>query len=211
MLIGIVVLFGNSKKEFEYQVKIYEDIMAEEEGYIPPIMEKGMMKEIAGLMNVQMLVANDTHLIVHSGGFIINAAYTATHEAVFKHQGPGGEELKKKFIEAGAILDDGSDSMYHNSFDNNSYVYSEVEYHYDASDTKNCEDALGVIVEEVLVRSLEQKAPISASNLMCGPLVVESTLDFQNRIKKAFDPNNLSDPGFYGSGIIDQFMSSFLG
>ena len=205
----IVVLFGNTKGEFEYQTRVFEDIMHEMGGSIPAVMEKGFMKGIMELLNIHFLVANDSHLVGHSGGFIINAAYTATHEATFKHQGIGGEELKKKYIESGAILDDGLDSMYHNSFDNNSYVYSEVEYHYDASDRTNCEEALGVIVEEVVQRTMEQKAPISASNFMVTPLVVEPAMDWQNKIKSTFDPNDLSGSGYYGKGLIGKMMAAF--
>ena len=69
----VVVLYANSKKEFEYQERVLKDIIAETGGEIPSVMESGIMKSITSFVDLLFLIGNDTHLAAHSGGFVINA------------------------------------------------------------------------------------------------------------------------------------------
>lgn len=128
----IVALITNSEREFEYQVKVMDKIIEDCEGQIPAILYEPYIQEMIGLTIeeefIHMLVANDTHFIAHSGGFVINAAYTGTCEAVVRHQGEGGEVIKEKYIDQGVIMDDGLDSLYHNAIENNAYVISDTDF-----------------------------------------------------------------------------------
>lgn len=202
------MVWGNSKGEFEYFCKVMDKIIEDTGGFTSPMID--MMGVNMESMGVHLMVANDTHFVHHSGGFVINGAYTCTPEAMFKHQGPGGESLKDKYIKRGVIMDDGLDGLYHNSFENNSYAYGEIEYHYDASNTEMVKGAIELIAEEdELV--YKNGCTIESCNAMVG---LGMGIDFndrmerlggkcgnfhkwQEKIKKTFDPNDVTDPSGY--------------
>jgi len=210
----VAVVLANSEREFAYQCKAMEQIIEACEGEIPVMLtDPDYIKQLPAPIDeilLHALVANDTHFISHSGGFVINAAYTGTTEAVIKHQGYGGEELKKKYIERGVIMDDGLDSLYHNSFEHGAYAYGEVEYHYDAANMESVQGATELIREEDAL-AMDREDPLSSCNAMLvlgsGPShserierVGSMCRDFhlwQKKIKEAFDPLYLSDPSAY--------------
>ncbi len=206
----LAVVWGNSKREMEYFCKVMEKIIEETEGWVPPLLESLLENIDMESMGVHSMVANDTHFVFHSGGFIINAAYTCTPEAMVRHQGPGGEALKKKYIERGVIMNDGLDGLYHNSFEHNSYAYGEIEYHYDASDPEIVKGAMDLIKEEDDL-AFETKCPIESCNAMVslgsGPdhndrierlgNICQNFHKWQEKIKLEFDPKLLSDPSSF--------------
>jgi hypothetical protein len=162
------------------------------------------------------LVANDTHFIHHGGGFVIAAGYQGTPASVIKHMGLPMERLKKKYIAEGNIVDDGLDSTYHNSFDNNSYVYMELEYHYDAADPESVNAARRCVTEE-RDNDRQEKDGFEPNDIaLCigdyTKTLQERILDmgphygnfhvWQEKIKQAFDPKDASDRSNYGAGLL---------
>ena len=174
-----------------------------------------MLKE---LMEVEIpvgLIGNDTHFAHHGGGFVINAGYMGTTDPIVRHQGLPVEELKNKYMERGGILKDGLDSTYHNSFDNNSYIYMEMEYHYDAADPFSVEESRKCVAEERNTRRAEKDGFEVQDIALCvgdaqktiqerfndlGPLY-GNYHQWQERIKRAFDPNDVVDRSTYGIGV----------
>jgi glycolate oxidase len=145
---AMVIILCHSKGEFEYQKKIFNEILKEIGGWIPPIMEEEFFSADKNLAWPPGMIGNDTHFIHHAGGFVINAGYMGTTDAVIRHMGWPAEDLKQKYIDEGVILDDGRDSTYMNLFDNNSYIYVELEYHYDAALPESVQGARRMIAEE---------------------------------------------------------------
>ena len=210
----VATVFAHTDREFAYKCRVMEKIIEDAEGEIPAVVSDPFYTEqlpvpVENLL-FHALVANDTHFISHNGGFIINAAYTASPEAVIRHQGPGGERLKEKYIERGVIMNDGLDSLYHNSFENNGYAYGEVEYHYDPAYEESVRGAIDLITEEDN-ESMARKDPLASCNAMLvlgsGPshsdrleTVGTDCKGFhiwQKRLKDALDPDYLSDPSAY--------------
>jgi len=118
--------------------------------------------------------------------------------------------LKKKYIDRGVIMNDGLDSLYHNSFEHNFYTYGEVEYHYDASDPDLVDGAMELIKEEDDL-AFENKCSIESCNAMVsmgsGPDhndrverlggLCGNFHQWQEKLKRQFDPKLLSDPSSY--------------
>lgn len=211
----MLFLYGISDREFEFQEKLLYEIVDEVGGTIPDVINETPFKEMLEDEFPVVLIGNDTHLAHHAGGFVINAGYMGTTDPVVRHQGLPAEELKGKYMERGGILKDGLDSTYHNSFDNNSYIYMELEYHYDAADPFSVEESRKCITEERDTRR-EEKDGLEVQDIaLCvgdtrltiqerfnelGPLYGNYHL-WQERIKRAFDPNDVVDRSTYGIGV----------
>ena len=84
---------------------------------------------------------------------------------MIRHQGYGGERLKKKYIDRGVIMNDGLDSLYHNSYENGGYAYGEVEYHYDPAYEESVRGAIDLIAEEDR-QAVERQDPLASCNAM---------------------------------------------
>ena len=216
-----IVLFTRSLREFAYQEKVLMEIVAEAGGTIPEMAKDGLLNDVATKEFLVALVGNDMHVIHHGGGFVISAGYQGTTESVVRHMGIPAERLKKKYIEGGKILNDGIDSTYHNSFDNNSYVYVELEYHYDAADPDSV-NAARMLVSEERDTGREEKAGFEPNDigLVLGDYtktLQERLMDmgpvygnfhvWQEKIKRAFDPHDSSDRSNYGVGMLGKAIT----
>ena len=217
-----VLLFARSAGELAYQEKVFFKNLEEAGGWIPELSQEGMFKDMLGNEMLLTLVANDTHFIHHGGGFVIAAGYQGTTESVLRHMGWPMERLKKKYIAEGKIMADGVDSTYHNSFDNNAYVYMELEFHYDAADPESVNAARRLVSEE-RDSAREEKDGFEPNDiaLVIGDYtktLQERLLDmgphygnfhvWQERIKQAFDPQDCSDRSNYGVGLLGQQVLS---
>ncbi len=211
-----VVLFARSMRELEYREKTFLRLVEEAGGSIPEITGDAFFQDLLGNEIVAFLIGNDTHFAHHGGGFVIASGYMGTPESVIRHMGTPMEELKKKYINEDKILNDGIDSTYHNSFDNNSYVYMELEYHYDAADPNSVNASRQCVSEERDTARAEKNGfePNDIALVIgdytrtlqeriadMGPHYGNFHL-WQEKIKQAFDPNDSSDRSNYGIGLL---------
>ena len=146
---------------------------------------------------------------------MISAGYMGTTDSVVRHMGEPTEALKDKYVKRGGILADGSDSTYHNSFDNNSFIYMELEYHYDAGDPWSVEESRKCIAEERNNRREEKEGFECQDIALCvgdaDKTVQERFMEhgpnysnfhiWQERVKRAFDPKDTVDRSTYGVGV----------
>lgn len=216
-----VILFTNSENEMKYQKKVLDSLIEESKGTVPPFQSLGAGGKDQGEDMISktipiMLVGNDTHFIHHAGGFVIASGYMGTTDSIWRHMGVPQEKLKHKYNEKGKILADGVDCTYHNSFDNNSYVYAEMEFHYDAADPESVESARECVAEE-RDNNRENKLGFEPNDIgLClgdankslqqrlmdmGPLYGNFHI-WQERMKREFDPNDVSDRSNYGTGLL---------
>ncbi len=210
-----VLLYGSSDREFEYMERVLADIIEDVGANIPAASDVPMFK---GLMEEEfaiMLFGNDTHWCHHGGGFLISAGYMGTADAVVKHMGLPTEKLKGKYVTRGGILGDGLDSTYHNSFDNNAYIYEELEFHYDAADPFSVEECRKLVAEERNTLREEKDGfephdiglslgdadmTLQERYASMGPLYSNFHI-WQERLKRVFDPNDSADRSTYNIGV----------
>ncbi len=223
----VVVIWSNTKREFEYEMKVLEEIVAETNGVIPDLPKDP--NSPLGLLGSQSfpiaIFGNDTHFIHHAGGFVINAGYLGTSDSVMKHMGEPAERLKEKYAKQNVILPDGLDSTYNNIFENNAFNYTEMEFHYDAADPKQVLFSMKLVAEE---RDTLEEEKLGFEPNDIGLTVGDSEMSnmrriawmgprfhnfhiWQDRIKNAFDPNDASDRSNYGAGIAgDELMRKHM-
>ncbi len=211
----IALVYANSDREFEYQEKVFNEIVAEVGGSIPIAVTVSPFKDLLEEEFAIFLVGNDTHWAHHGGGFLISAGYMGTTDSVVRHMGYPAERLKKKYMDRGGILPDGLDSTYHNSFDNNAYIYKELEFHYDAANAFSVEECRKLVAEERDTNRGEKdgfepqdigltlgdaRLTLQDRFATLGPLYGNFHL-WQERMRRAFDVNDVADRSTYGIGV----------
>ena len=211
----VVLLYANSDREFEYQQKIFNEIVEEVGATIPEAMNVSPFKELLEEEFPIFLIGNDTHWAHHGGGFVISAGYMGTVDSVVRHMGYPTEELKMKYVERGGILADGNDSTYTNAFDNNSFIYQELEFHYDAADPNSVKESMACVAEERDNRREEKEGWECQDIALCigdgtmslqdrmkdlGPLYGNFHV-WQEKVRRLFDPNDVADRSVYGIGV----------
>ncbi len=218
----LIHLFACSDRELAYQQRVLEEIIVEVGGRVPPVVYESPFKELLEEEIPVFLIGNDTHWAHHSGGFAINSGYQGTCAAVVRHMGIPAEELKEKYMNRGGMLRDGRDSTYHNSFDNNGFIYMEMEYHYDAASSFSVLECGRCVAEERETRR-EEKDGFEPNDIGLGAVsgdVFKKTGEryvelgelygnfhvWQERIKRAFDPHDVADRSTYGAGRFAQDM-----
>jgi glycolate oxidase len=112
-----------------------------------------------------------------------------------------GEIVKRRYINDGLIFDDGADNAWGGLYEGGAYSHLEELAMYDPRDERSSQAVLNFVVETNLV-SVEQRCgdPINAIGPANHVVYNESCMNYDNwqqRIKKELDPNNVSDAGFY--------------
>jgi hypothetical protein len=150
----ILLMFADTQEELSWKQKVLMDILAETGGKILPELEEKVdglsFKELISSWVPIMLFGNDTHFIFACGaGFAITAGYGGTCEPIWRYQYPTGDDLKRKYMKPGRLLNDAENTLYFNVFDNAPMTYTEIETHYDQA---HIESVLGLTstVEEEL-------------------------------------------------------------
>ncbi len=212
----VVVLFGNSEQEFVYQQRVLEEIVEEAGGRIPPLANESPFRELLNEEFPVIILGNDVHWAHHTGGFVINSGYGGTCDSVVRIQGLPAEELKEKYENRGGLVKSGRDTTYYNSFEHNSYIYIEMHCLYDSADPFSVQKARELIAEERESRQSE-KCGYQVNDICLGaagdarkssqerfaelgPLYGNFHI-WQERIKRAFDPNDVADRSNYGIGL----------
>ncbi|MBW1989354.1 MAG: FAD-binding oxidoreductase [Deltaproteobacteria bacterium] len=210
----IALLYAESDREFAYQEKVFHQVVEECGASIPVAVQVSPFKDLLEEEFAIFLIGNDTHWAHHGGGFLISAGYMGTTDSVIRHMGYPAEKLKMRYVERKGILADGPDSTYHNSFEHNAYIYKELEFHYDAANAYSVEECRRLVAEE-RDTNREQKDGFECQDIgLClgdarmtiqerfaelGPLYGDFHI-WQERMKRAFDPNDVADRSTYGIG-----------
>ena len=217
------MMFAQNQEELSWKQMVLEEILTETGGSILPSEELKMgessLSEIADSLISMFYLGNDWHFLHGVGGaFAITAGYNATCEAAYRYQYPTGEMLKGKYTTKGKkLLNDGSNTLYSNMFDNAPYTYAEIEFHYDSADPESNKAAMELAMAEQLSK-LGEKYGFESSDIalpilsgmgaqagikvkMLGELSFNFHI-WQERIKRALDPNDICDRSNYGAGIM---------
>lgn len=193
-----LILAGSSPREIEYQEKALNEILAETGGWIPSLAQDPEIQKMAFATLTKM---DRQALIFRLAGTFHTSfgAPTAWDAAVAGAK--VGEEIKKKYVAKGVIVDDGADAAWGGPYEQGRFGHLEELFMYDPSDPESAKGAVEYVAEAdaaVLQESLGQPIgvlPSQAVNVY-GPACFNYQ-DWMRRIKKAFDPNVASDPSFY--------------
>jgi glycolate oxidase len=195
----IFSLVCNSPGEMQYQEKVLNAILTETGGRIYPLDENPVLKAnvLRTLFRTDFMSTGTFHM---AGGFwpILWGIFGGRRTMAIGEQ--WGVEAQKKLEEEGKLSKDGADGMWQPIFDFAHTGYLENELTYDPCAPESVDFYRRAMREqnEPLVKRNVVRPEIGTAkgNVRAGKLLSNFHI-WQMRIKKAFDPNTASDPGYY--------------
>ena len=192
-----IFLGANSARELEYQERALEEILSETGGKIILMLEEQSVKNI---LFRHLIKSEGISRVFQLAGTFATSLGAGTSWDAAVAAGKLGEQLKKKYIERGAIADDGGDLAWGGAYQHCRFGHLEEIIMYDFQDADSLKGA-DEYVEESAQATIEKSLgqPISIVPRMAehfGPTSCNYHIWMQ-KIKKAFDPNISADPNFY--------------
>ena len=199
-----LILGAHSSREIEYQERALQEILAETGGWIPsPTQDPERQKTTFRMM---IKVDGNSAIFRLSGSFGTSFGAETSCDAAMVHARLG-EEIKKKYIEKGVIADDGAEWAWGAEMNEQGrFAHVEELFMYDPADPESSKGAADFI-EETSLLTAKQAPGLAIWELARGGLgpkahdiygpACSNYHVWQRRIKKAFDPNAISDPSFY--------------
>lgn len=195
-----VLLAANSTREHEYQVKVLERIIDETEGEVIPLGEKPTFKNRDFLQTIKVC-----H--IPRQAFRLTGSFTDTFTFGVETMDsclPGvttEADLKKPYIESGALLDNGgADDIHRLPYEGGHYGACEGLAAFDPTDEESIKGVmhLGRVGLERAIQT-----PLSIGFFAHMPRLSKLGVAMSNyhlwlrKVKKAFDPDAVSDSSFY--------------
>jgi len=192
-----IFLGANSARELEYQERALEEILSESGGKIILMLEEQSVKNI---LFRHLIKSEGISRVFQLAGTFATSLGAGTSWDAAVASGKLGEQLKRKYIERGAIADDGGDLAWGGAYQHCRFGHLEEIIMYDFQDADSLKGA-DEYVEESAQATIEKSLgqPISIVPGMAeyfGPTSCDYHI-WMRRIKKAFDPNTTADPSFY--------------
>lgn len=141
------LLAADSVEELEHQKKVVDRILEETNGGSADIMQNQPLKDIftLHLLKVGSLSAHST--AGRTAGFLCTPASTALTRRLLGKFESLGIELKKKYIEAGHLLDDGGEGGWGTIWDHGHAMYFENMAFWDSPDPESAQAHLDLQAE----------------------------------------------------------------
>ncbi len=193
----LVVIAARTKGEFEYKKKAMKLVL--EELNLEDIV--GSKFQIDPLFYAEVLRANlGLHGFIATGSFqsvkgccdTVGLCLTSTEKSI---------PLKKKYIKKGVIGNDFGEGVWVNSYESGHYFHMESLTMYDQTDDTSVE-GMGEFMQENnqfdLVKHLGAPFFVEGDHMhnLFGPNMMNYHV-WLRKIKQAFDPNDISDSGYY--------------
>ena len=192
-----IFLGANSDRELEYQERALEEILSETGGKIILMLEEQSVKNI---LFRHLIKSEGISRVFQLAGTFATSLGAGTSWDAAVASSKFGEQLKRKYIERGAIADDGGDLAWGGAYQHGRFGHLEEIIMYDFQDADSLKGA-DEYVEESAQATIEKSLgqPISIVRGMAehfGPTSCDYHI-WMRRIKKSFDPNITADPSFY--------------
>ena len=193
-----IVTTANSAGEHEYQVKTLNRILEDTGGKILPLGEEPAWKNCDYISMLKMCFVPRGCMRLVGGGFEPLTALESTDHCLM---GLGMDApLRDKYVEKGIIMDDGTYTTWDVPFEGNHWNCWESVHFADPTDEEACNGAMQMVAEAT---EMTFKKPLAVSwAIFMHPIeqIGQACLNFHNwmrRIKRAFDPDTVSDPSGY--------------
>ncbi|MHA1279375.1 MAG: FAD-binding oxidoreductase [Candidatus Helarchaeota archaeon] len=194
----VIVIAARTEREFNYKENVLEKLVEETDGR--DIVKKKKLK----IPNISYADGLKCNLGFH--GFLISGAFQSTHGAMetitmTRHMMEDNLPLKKKFIEQGVIANDEGEGAWATSYEHGHFYHCEMPTMYDQTNPKSVKgmvDYTDACNELDLVKHLGIPFFIEGDKMheWYGPHCSNYHV-WLRKIKEAFDPENVADPGFY--------------
>ena len=193
----VVIITGNTKREFDYKEKVMELIIDEME--LTNIIDKSYTPD--PIFYAEALRANlGYHGFIATGGFQ-SAAGSADTVNLCLRALTANTPLRMKAIKKGAIANDFASGAWGTSYEHGHYMHLELPIMYDQTDKWSIQGMAEVMEDS---NKLHLKKNLGApffvegnhNHELFGPKMLNYHI-WLRKIKDAFDPNVIADSGFY--------------
>lgn len=194
----VVVLGAHTSREFIYKEKVLESVV-EETGGKDIVLKKKLI-----VPNISYADGIRANLGFH--GFLITGAFQSAHGAMetvtmARHLIQNNIPLKKKYIKQGVIGNDEGEGTWVTSYEHGHFYHCEMPTMYDQTSVKSVKGVVEYMEksnEMDLVKHLGIPFFIEGDKMhdWYGPHCSNYHI-WLRKIKEAFDPDNVADPGFY--------------
>ncbi|MFX0009880.1 MAG: FAD-binding oxidoreductase [Candidatus Hermodarchaeota archaeon] len=193
----LVVIAARSKREFDYKQKVMDYIL--DEFNLTNII--GTQYQPESVFFAECLRSNlGYHGFIATGGFQ-SAKGQCDSAAICLRAETSNVPLKKKYIEKGVIANDFGEGAWMTSYESGHFFHMEAPTFFDQTNVESVK-GIGEYMEESnqmdLLKHLGVPFFIEGDQLhnKWGPHLMNYHI-WLRKIKESFDPNNVSDPGFY--------------
>ena len=193
----IMVLAADSREELAFQEAVLARIIADHDG-----VSLGMQyaEPIISMFIMNFIRVTAVPLTFRRGGLFGTALGRNDTRDTQLDWAEAGEEIKRKWIDRGLILDDLADNPFMVIYENNMWSHCEEIYLYDPRDRRQME-ALEPILVEFSVAAIEKNMESFSSTDPRIRKIVSPLMGHYNRWQKgisgALDPNHAADAGMY--------------
>ncbi len=198
---NFVIVLGGSKRQVEYEEKVLRAILEKTGGRNHPLAEDEFTQRQLFLAMIKCCY-NARGVFKASGSFHTSLGSLESWDSAVRGA-KIGEALKKRFIEAGALTDDGGDNAWGGIYEHGYFGHLEELFLYDPRDPASKDGAreylqacVNTAIEERLGFGLEALTEGAETHDTYGPLMCNYH-KWMRKIKAALDPKNLSDHSFY--------------
>ena len=193
----VVLIAARTKREFEYKQKVMDFLL-----------DEGKLKNIIGtiytpkpIFFAEALRSNlGLHGFIATGGFQSSKGVADTANVCLRST-KSNIHLKKEFIEQGVIANDFGEGTWMTSYESGHYFHMESPTMFDQTIEKSVKG---------MANYMEKSNQLDLLKHLGAPFYVEGTRMHElfgpymsnyhiwlRKIKQSFDPNNISDSGFY--------------
>ncbi|HEY5532302.1 MAG TPA: FAD-binding oxidoreductase [Candidatus Anoxymicrobiaceae bacterium] len=193
----MILLVGSSKRELAYQEEMLNQIVRDCGGMA---MKLNNIPPAADMMGMNLLRCTIFGTVFRSGNMFAtnldgNEALTTQTDWCSTM-----EKAKKRYIQSGGLLDDGSDNPYMITYENNLFGHCETIYLYDQRNLEHLESLEPLGFDTTLAAIEQCNVPLAAFEPVTRAAMSPLAGNFnrwQKEISRAFDPNGVSDTGLY--------------
>lgn len=197
-----IAMMAHSQREADYQEKVLKKILEDTKGNMVEIVETRALKALL-FMAIAKQCNTMRGVFRAGGGFFTSLGALGSWDWCVEGA-KIGKELKQIEIDKGGIVDDGADNVWGLPYENGAFSHLEELYMYDITDLESRQASVRYLKS---IAEASQKHPLglglgtvdsegSVMHNIFGPIACNYQR-WLKAIKKEFDPNTASDPGFY--------------
>ena len=193
----VIMLAGNTKADIDWQEAALEKIISDHGGFSIEIMGVPAMGPMV-FMNFLRVTA--IPMVFRMGGLFCSLLGRNETWDTQLDWYETGEELKKKYISSGGILDDLNDNPFMVIYENNSYAHCETIFQYDAKSEEQVRSVEPMQIEAMInaVEMCQEQLSVcdARQRKVFSPLAGHFNR-WQKKISETLDANRAADTGMY--------------
>lgn len=194
-----IVLEADSEREFEYKEKVLDKVLAETNGRKLPIIEHPDAQ--ARMLSMTIRASTPSRAVYRpSGAFCSAFGGQDTFDLAVK-EARVGEDLKKKYVDTGVILDDGYENGWGVIYEHTEFGHLEELIQYDPAEPESYMAANQCLLADSFekVESEHLSTPFLPGDVLHQVFgkTVMNYAHWLRQIKRAFDPNTASESWSY--------------